>query len=407
MHFGCTRCQFLKFTTNDNDKQQTTNNKRQTYQIMKKLLYILTTIVFVSCLKQTSLPVLIDNETFKAELDGKSVQLFTLKNDKGLVAQITNYGGRVVNLWVPDKKGDFEDIVLGYNSPDGYLKSNEIYYGALIGRYGNRIAKGKFTLNDSTYTLIANNGENHLHGGTKGFHNVVFDALQPDGQTLDLIYVSSDGEEGYPGTLTSKIRYQLTNDNELKITYEASTDKPTPVNLTHHSFFNLKGAGNGNVNDHVLQINADHYTPVDAGLIPLGQVAAVEGTPMDFRQPTAIGKRIAQDFEQLKLGLGYDHNWVLNIAPEGLTLAAKVVEPVSGRTMEVYTDEPAMQFYGGNFLKGKDAGKNGKVYEYRGAFCLETQHFPDSPNQPSFPSTILNPGETYNSVCVYRFGVEK
>lgn len=323
-----------------------------------------------------------------------------------MVTQITNLGGKVVNIWTPDKNGDFGDIVLGFNTINDYLKTTEIYFGSLIGRYGNRIAGGLFTIGDSTYTLARNNGPNALHGGIKGYNNVVWDAEQPDGQTLVLTYHSPDGEEGYPGNLDVKVQYKLTNENELKIEYRATTDKATPVNLTHHSFFNLKGAGQGDVNGHVVQINADKYTPVDAGLIPTGEIAPVEGTPMDFRTPTAIGARINDDFEQLKLGNGYDHNWVLNQSTDSLTFAAKVVEPESGRTMEVYTNEPGIQFYTGNFLNGTVTGKEGVPYLFRGALCLETQHYPDSPNKPEFPSTILEPGDEYYSICVYKFGVE-
>lgn len=349
---------------------------------------------------------LVDASTFKVEQDGKQVELYTLKNSNGLITQITNYGGRVVNLFAPDRDGKFEDIVLGYGSLAGYLASNEIYYGTLIGRYGNRIAKGQFVLNDSTYVLATNNGPNHLHGGIKGFNNVVWDAVQQDDRTLLLSYLSPDGEEGYPGNLQVNVTYELTDDNELKIQYWATTDKPTHVNLTHHSFFNLKGAGNGDVNNHELQINSGYFTPVDEGLIPTGEIRPVEGTPFDFRKLTTIGSRLNEDDQQLKYGLGYDHNWILVAAGEGLTFAAKVVEPESGRTMEVYTNEPALQFYGGNFLDGSDTGKYGKTYVFRGALCLETQHYPDSPNQPAFPSTLLNPGEEYYSVCVYKFGVQ-
>ncbi|MFW6259618.1 MAG: aldose epimerase family protein [Tangfeifania sp.] len=352
-------------------------------------------------------PVLVDSENFKDVVDGKEVELYTLQNVNGMVTQITNYGGRVVSLWAPDKNGDYEDIVLGYETLEGYLNSNEIYYGALIGRYGNRIGGGEFVLNDSVYSLAQNDAENTLHGGVEGFHNVVFDAEKPDAQTLVLTYTSPHMEEGFPGTLDVKVQYQLTDDNELKIEYWATTDRPTPVNLTHHSFFNLKGAGEGTINDHLLMINADYYTPVDESLIPTGEIAPVEGTPMDFRELTRIGERLGEEFEQLVFGKGYDHNWVLNDAENGLTYAAKVVEPNSGRTLGVYTNEPGMQFYGGNFLDGSDTGKYGENYQYRGAFCLETQHFPDSPNKAEFPSTILNPGEEYYSVCVYEFGVEE
>ena len=351
-------------------------------------------------------PVLIDSENFNDVVDGKEVGLFTLQNENGIVAQITNYGGKVVNLWTPDKNGNFEDIVLGFETIDEYLETSEIYFGSIIGRYGNRIGGGTFVINDTTYTLAQNNNGNALHGGIKGFNNVVWDANQVDSQTLELTYLSPNMEEGYPGNLDVTVQYKLTDDNELKIEYWATTDRPTPVNLTHHSFFNLKGAGNGNVNDHVVQVNADFYTPVDEGLIPTGEIAPVEGTPMDFTESTQIGERIDADFEQLEFGNGYDHNWVLNQADNGLTYAAKVVEPQSGRTMEVYTNEPGIQFYGGNFLDGTVTGKEGKVYEFRSALCLETQHFPDSPNKEEFPSTILNPGEEYYSVCVYGFGVE-
>jgi len=374
---------------------------------MKNIFAVITLVLLFSCVKQSAQPVLIDEAAFKTEHDGKIMELFTLKNANGIIAQITNYGGKLVNLWTPDKNGDFGDIVTGYSTSAEYLKTSEIYYGTLIGRYGNRIAKGQFTLNDSVYTLARNNMPNHLHGGVKGFNKVVWDAKKVDDQTLELAYLSVDGEEGYPGNLNVKVVYTLTNNNELKIEYWATTDKTTHVNLTHHSFFNLKGAGNGDINDHILTINADGFTPVDRTLIPTGEIAPVEGTPFDFRTPTIIGARIAEENQQLKYGGGYDHNWVVNKAETGLNYAAKVVDPTSGRTMEVLTNEPGIQFYGGNFMTGKDVGKGGKVYAYRGAFCLETQHFPDSPNQPQFPTTVLNPGEEYYSVCVYKFGVEK
>lgn len=363
-------------------------------------------IISCSQTPEQKLP-LIDPLTFTQDFEGKKVELYTLKNANGLIAQITNYGGRVVNLFVPDKQGNFEDIVTGYSNLEGYINSNEVFYGTLIGRYGNRIAKGQFVLNDSVFTLPLNNGANHLHGGPKGFHNVVWDAVQQDDKTLLLSYLSADGEMGYPGNLQVNVTYELTDDNELKIQYWATTDKPTHVNLTHHSFFNLKGAGNGEINDHLLQLNASYYTPVDSGLIPTGEIAPVEGTPFDFRNLTAIGSRVSEENQQLKYGLGYDHNWVLDAAPEGLNFAAKVVEPASGRTMEVYTNEPAIQFYGGNFMDGSDTGKYGKVYSHRGALCLETQHYPDSPNQPAFPSTLLNPGDEYYSVCIYKFGLQQ
>ncbi|UYQ92537.1 galactose mutarotase [Chitinophaga horti] len=314
---------------------------------------------------------------------------------------------QVVSLLTPDKNGKKEDIVLGYSDLKGYLSSHEEYYGGVVGRYGNRIAKGKFKLDGKEYTLFLNNGANTLHGGKKGYNEVVWDMEQKDPKTVVFHYLSPDGEEGYPGALDITMTYELTDNNEFKVSYSATTDKATIVNLTHHSFFNLHGAGNGSINDHVLHINADNYTPVDSTLIPLGKNVPVKGTPFDFTTPTAIGDRLEQQDEQLKFGKGYDHNWVLNKKGDSLTLAATVLEPASGRYMEVYTTEPGVQFYGGNFIDGKDTGKGGKVYNFRGALCLETQHYPDSPNQPSFPSTVLKPGQTYSHVCVYKFDVKK
>jgi len=373
---------------------------------MKNSLFVLLIALLFSCAPQKNMPELIPEANFQKEVDGKPVDLYTLSNSNGMVAQITNYGGKVVNLWTPDRDGNFDDIVLGFNNIDDYLNSGENYFGALIGRYGNRIANGQFTIGEETYQLAQNNGSNALHGGIKGYNNVVWDASQPDDQTLVLNYFSPDGEEGYPGNLNVKVQYKLTDNNELKIEYWATTDKATPVNLTQHSFFNLHGAGEGTILDHVVQINAEYYTPVNEGLIPTGEIAPVEGTPMDFTEPTAIGERIDADFVQLKYGNGYDQNYVLNDGGEGLTYAAKVVDPKTGRTMEVYTNEPGLQFYTGNFLNGRAIGKEGVAYPFRGAFCMETQHFPDSPNKPEFPSTILEPGDEYYSVCVYKFGVE-
>ena len=350
---------------------------------------------------------LLNKSDFETEIDGKQVQLYTLKNHSGMISEITNYGGKVVSLWTSNRKGHYEDIVLGYSNIKDYLKSKEKYFGALIGRYGNRIADGKFVLNDKEYDLAQNNGLNHLHGGNKGLESVVWDAKQVDGQTLELRYISKNMEEGYPGNLNIKVVYKLTNNNELKIEYWASTDEPTIINLTHHSFFNLKGAGNGAINNHLLQINAAYYTPVDNGLIPTGEIASVENSPFDFQKMIEIGQRVDAENQQLKYGLGYDHNFVLNQKLEGLNYAAKVVEPVSGRTMEVYTNEPGLQFYGGNFLNGTEIGKNNKAYDYRTAFCLETQHFPDSPNKNNFPTTKLNPGEKYYSICIYKFFISK
>lgn len=343
---------------------------------------------------------------FDTTIDGKKVKLFYLKNSNGVEMAVTNYGAKVVSLLTPDKDGKKEDIVLGFSDLKGYLGAKEEYYGGVVGRYGNRIAKGKFKLDGKEYTLFTNNGVNTLHGGKKGYNEVVWDAEQKDPKTIVFHYLSPDGEEGYPGNLDITMTYELTDNNEFRITYGATTDKPTVVNITHHSFFNLHGAGNGSVNDHVLSINADYFTPVDSTLIPLGKNIPVKGTPFDFTQPTAIGSRIEQADQQLKFGKGYDHNWVLNKKGDSLTLAATVLEPASGRYMEVWTTEPGVQFYGGNFIDGSDKGK-GKVYNFRGALCLETQHFPDSPNQPGFPSTVLKPGQTYKHVCIYKFDVKK
>ncbi len=374
---------------------------------MKNLIVVVLLMSLFACTQQEKKTAqLIPADNFKKEVDGKPVNLYTLKNNKGMVTQITNYGGKVVNLWVPDKDGNFGDVVLGFNTIDEYLTTNEIYFGALIGRYGNRIAEGQFSIEETTYTLAQNDGPNSLHGGIKGYNKVVWDAEQPDEQTLILTYHSPDGEEGFPGNLDIKVKYQLTQNNGLKIEYRATTDKATPVNLTNHSFFNLSGAGNGTIKDHLVQINADAYTPVDEHLIPTGEIAPVEGTPMDFRQLTAVGKRISDNFEQLKRGNGYDHNWVLNRG-KSLFEAAKVKEPQTGRIMKVFTNEPGIQFYTGNFLNGKVKGKEGVPYLFRGALCLETQHFPDSPNKPEFPSTILEPGKEYYSVCIYEFSTTK
>lgn len=337
--------------------------------------------------------------------DGSPVSLYTLTNKNGLEAQITNYGGILVSLRVPDKSGNFADIVLGYDSLSQYVTGNNPYFGALIGRYGNRIGKGTFTLNGTKYTLAANNGENHLHGGIKGFDKVLWtvNEKESNGSKLVLSYVSKDGEEGYPGTLTATVTYSLTDKNELRLDYKATTDKPTVVNLTHHSYFNLAGAGSGDILKHVLSINAAKFTPIDKGLIPTGELRDVKGTPMDFLTPTAIGARINEKDDQLIFAGGYDHNWVLNRTSDSLSLAASVTEATSGRKMEVWTTEPGIQFYSGNFLDGTNIGKGGVKYLHRYGFCLETQHFPDSPNKPQFPSTVLNPGETYKSTTVYRF----
>jgi aldose 1-epimerase len=339
--------------------------------------------------------------------EGVAVQIYTLTNKKGVQARITNYGGIVVSLKTPDRKGAMADVVLGFDSLDGYLTSPSPYFGALIGRYGNRIAHARFALNGVDHKLAANNGENSLHGGNRGFNKVVWSPRELSDGGLELTYMSKDGEEGYPGNLRVTVTYHLTDANELKIEYAASTDKDTVLNLTNHSYFNLKGAGNGDILGHVVTLNADKFTPVDAGLIPTGDLRSVNGTPFDFRKGTAIGARIEQSDEQLKLGKGYDHNWVLNKSGNSLSLAARVEEPSTGRVLEVHTTEPGVQFYTGNFLDGTAKGKGGKMYGFRSGFCLETQHFPDSPNQSQFPSTVLRPGQAFRSTTVYRFSAKK
>jgi aldose 1-epimerase len=350
----------------------------------------------------------VTKQDFGKTADGQAVDLYTLKAGK-LTATITTYGGAIVSLLVPDKSGQPGDIVLGFDSLDGYLMPSNPYFGALIGRYGNRIGHARFTLEGHTYTLPKNDGENTLHGGTRGFDKVVWEArpvAAPGGAAaLELRHVSPDGDQGFPGTLTATVVYTLTPAGELTIDYRATTDKTTVVNLTNHAYFNLKGAGNGDILDHRLTIDARYYTPVDQGLIPTGKQARVDGTPFDFRTSEPIGSRIGADDEQLRFGRGYDHNFVLVGSMGTPHLAARVVSPESGRTLEVITTEPGLQFYTGNFLDGTIKGKGGKVYGHRSAFCLETQHFPDSPNQPSFPSVVLRPGTEYHTTTTYRFGV--
>ncbi len=369
------------------------------------LLVLGLALTLSACKQQKSGETAMNKQVFGTTPEGKQVDIYTLKNRNGMEARITTYGGIVVSLTVPDKAGHLDDVVLGYDSLSPYFK-NEPYFGALIGRYGNRIQKGRFTLNGTEYHLAVNNGVNSLHGGLKGFDQVLWEALEPEstpGKSLVLRYESKDGEEGYPGNLTVKVVYTLTDSNELRLDYSATTDKPTVVNLTHHSYFNLAGAGNGDILGHEMWIDADRFTPIDAGLIPTGELRSVKGTPMDFTTPTEIGARINMPDEQLKLAGGYDHNWVLNRKGNELAVVARVTEKTSGRTMEVLTTEPGLQFYSGNFLDGSKIGKGGKVYRFRYGFCLETQHFPDSPNKPDFPSTVLNPGQTYSSTTVYRF----
>jgi aldose 1-epimerase len=333
---------------------------------------------------------------------GEQVQLYTLRNKQGTEATITEYGGRLVTLKTADRAGNFDDIVLGFDDLGGYLRKNP-YFGALVGRYANRIADGEFTLDGHTYHLARNDGENSLHGGIKGFDKRVWESREVPGPALQLTYISKDGEEGYPGTLTTKVTYALTDDNELTIDYLATTDKPTVLNLTNHSYFDLSGQFAGEILQHKVTIHADRFTPINQHLIPTGELRDVAGTPFDFRQPKFIADDIDDDNEQLKLALGYDHNFVLN--GSGLRLAARVLDPQSGRVLEVLTTQPGMQFYTGNHLDGTVTGKGGVVYKFRYGFCCETQHFPNSPNQPNFPSTKLDPGQEFHARTIFRFSV--
>ncbi|GGA83959.1 aldose epimerase family protein [Puia dinghuensis] len=337
---------------------------------------------------------------FNDTVDGKPTTLYLLKNHSKTQVAITNYGARVVSLLVPDKNGVLTDVAVGYDSIGLYLHQPESYFGAIVGRYGNRIAKGKFKLDGKEYTLATNNGVNSLHGGKKGFGAVVWTGKQLSDSSVELSYLSKDGEEGYPGNLQVTVTYTLTGDNGLNIHYEAFTDKATVTNITNHTYFNLNGQGSGTINNHLLSINANQYTPVDSTLIPTGKLDPVAGTPFDFRQPTTIGSRIDADNQQLKYGKGYDHNFVLDIRD---SVAVTVTGDKSGIVMKVYTDQPGVQFYSGNFMKGANPIKGGKRDDYRSAFCLETQHFPNSPNEPSFPSTELKPGQVWRSTTVYAF----
>ena len=352
----------------------------------------------------------IHKQLFGATQSGTPVDLYTLTNDQGVQVKITNYGGIIVSLRTPDRSGKLDDIVLGFDTLAEYLGPHP-FFGVLVGRYANRIAEGKFTLKGKQYALAQNAGGNHLHGGNKGFDKAVWEAAPRglpasvgDEVSLHLTYLSKDGEEGYPGNLTVEVTYTLTNDNELRIDYAAITDQATILNLTNHSYFNL--AGGGDNLGHVMMLNADQFTPVNDKVIPTGELRSVAGTPLDFRQPTPIGARIEQDDEQLRFGGGYDHNWVVNGTPGDLRPAARVTEPSTGRVLEVFTTQPGIQFYSGNMMPPTITGRGGQVYPWRGALCLETQHFPDSPNQPNFPSTVLEPGERFHEVTVFKFGAE-
>jgi aldose 1-epimerase len=367
---------------------------------MNRVIFLLAMALFVSCTPAKK------ESSMAAVADSVSTQLkvFSLQNANGMRMTVTNFGGKIMTLLVPDRKGNLEDVVLGYDTAGQYPGGNP-YFGAMIGRYGNRIAAGKFSLQGKPYQLSTNNGKNALHGGPTGFHNRIWDIRQEGSAKLIMTYVSGDGEEGYPGELKMQVTYTLTDQNELEIAYTAEANQATILNPTHHSFFNLAGAGHGDILNHQLELVASQYLPVDDGLIPTGILAEVRNTPFDFLQSHAIGERIDQQDGQLIAGKGYDHCWVLNKKPGDFAMAARVSEPVSGRVMEVWTTEPGLQFYSGNFLTGKDIGKGGKAYHYRTAICLEAEHFPDSPNHPEFPTTVLNPGEQYQQRTVYRFSV--
>ena len=380
---------------------------------IRSIILLAVLILFMGCAEVTSKSkgnrkMSILKESF-GEVNGKKVDIYTLKNADNMEVKITNYGGIVTSIMVPDKNSEFDDIVLGYNNLQDYMDNNN-YFGAIVGRYANRIGNAKFSLDGHEYTLARNNWKNSLHGGIKGFDKVVWNAEAVEGggrQSLRLTYLSEDGEEGFPGRLHVTVTYTLTNDNAFRIDYLATTDRVTVVNLTNHTYWNLAGEGTGDILGHRLMLNADAFTPADRGSIPTGEIRSVENTPMDFRNPEAIGDRIDSDYEQLKFGNGYDHNWVINSSgDDGPSLAATVYEPGKGRYMEVYTTEPGVQFYSGNFLNDGIIGKSGRVYGPRSGFCLETQHYPDSPNRPEFPSVVLNPEEKYKTTTIYKFSVK-
>ena len=375
---------------------------------MKKIFGVLALCLAMSACAGTNDEIVIFPESdFNTEVDGQPVSIYTLKS-ADVVMQVTNFGARVVSLWTPDKNGHYEDIVLGYNNIQDYVNNpGERFLGAVVGPYANRIAGGTYTIGEEVYNFPLNNNGQTLHGGLKGLDMVVWNVDSVDEDSIVLSYTHPDGLDGMPGNLSIVMTYTLTPDNEFRVDYVAETDKATHVNISHHSFFNLKGEGNGTITDNVMVINASHTTPVNEVLIPSGEVADVTGTPFDFREPHVIGERIEADDEQLKNGLGYDHNWVLDRkTPDQLEFAASVYEPASGRFLEVYTDQPAMQFYSGNFFDGKSNGKYGKALKFRESIALETLKYPDTPHHDNVPSTLLNPGEKYTHTCVYRFSVK-
>lgn len=374
---------------------------------MKRILALCAVCVIIASCAPKSEINLMHAEDFVTVVDGKDVALYTLKN-ADLTMQVTNFGARVVSLWTPDRNGNHEDIVLGYNNIDQYVNNpGERFLGAVVGPYANRIANGTYTIDGQVYTFPQNNNGQTLHGGLKGVDMVVWDVVAVTDSSILLSYLHPDGQDGMPGNLKIDMTYTLTVDNEFKVEYVAETDKATHVNMSHHSFFNLKGEGNGTVNDHVLMIRASRTTPVDEVLIPYGKIVDVEGTPFDFREPKEIGRDLDMDDQQLRNGAGYDHNWVLDKQSCcDVELAASVYEPSTGRYMEVYTDQPALQFYGGNFFDGSTCGKYGRPLRYRESIALETQKYPDSPNHDNFTDTLLRPGEKYEHVCIYRFGTK-
>lgn len=376
---------------------------------MNKLInFILGSILILSIIGCDDKSIFLSEKEYGVLDDGTIIKQYIFENDNQMKVKIINYGAIVVSIEVPDKYGKINDVVLGYDSIEGYVQDPS-YFGAIVGRIGNRIAKGKFSLDGQDYTLAINNNENHLHGGIKGFNKRVWSPeiiKLNDAPALKLTYVSSDGEEGYPGNLTLEVTYSISSENELIIHYLGKTDKATILNPTNHSYFNLGGEGSGDILDHILKINADYFTPVDEGLIPLGDHKSVLGTPMDFLSPKKIGDRINNNDDQLKVGLGYDHNWVFNDWDGTLKLGVSLFDPQSGRLMEVLTTEPGVQFYSGNFLDGTNIGKNQKAYQYRSALCLETDHFPDSQNNPNFPSVVLRPGEEYKQKTIYKFSTK-
>ncbi|MFH1194821.1 MAG: aldose epimerase family protein [bacterium] len=390
------------------------NKLKSTSNIISFCLLFVMMFAFTNCaqneIKKEDGPKMeITKEKFGTTSDGKEIDIYTLTNANGMKVKITNFGGILSQVWAPDKKGELKNVVLGYNDLQGYEADNS-FFGILVGRYGNRIGKAKFTLDEKEIQLTINDNGNQLHGGFKGFGKQVWTAEPVTGEkevSLKLKYLSNDGEEGFPGNLDVTVVYTLNNDNEIVMDYSATTDKPTVVNLTNHAYFCLAGEGDGDILNNELMIAADKFTAVDNTLIPTGELRDVKGTPLDFTTPTAIGARINDEYEQMKKGFGYDHNWVLNRKDNSMMLAARAVDPTSGRVLEVLTTEPGIQFYSGNFLDGTKIGTSGKPYKYRTGFCLETQHYPDSPNHENFPSTVLRPGEKYSTKTIYKFSVQK